>query len=957
MAATATARLYLYAVIHAIETDLRRFIAEHTKGTDPFEFFGRELHATCLERAEKDDAPFTSPTVASLLPYVDFPDHYHLVNRHRTRFPSAAASHIKDVTHKLDTLARVRNRVMHSRPLQQLDFPDTLSVAESLAEARIGPWENIRDELKRLTNDPSYLFSIRIPALAEPDDRVAHNLPTPDFDETGFIGRDDFVEQTIRAILGPYPVIAIRGQGGIGKSAVALKVAYDLLDRDDCPFDLIIWASSKTHVLSGSEIREIRHKIASSLDLISDISDEIGGASNSDPVRGLLDELKTVATLLILDNLETVLDDRIRALLSDLPTGCKILVTSRIGIGAFEFPLDLPPMKSDEIVELMRTLSRVRAVHHLVQCGNRRLARYTERLHNNPGFVKWFVAGVQTGARPEALLANPDAFLDFCLSNIYDYLKEAPKAVLGALMAVSSAAQAEIAHYTGIQGIALNEAINELQNTNMLSVRFTPERVTYNTHYEITEMAEQYLKRNHPLSAEQLREIDERRRQISAAQEEISAVGRRDPYQRSAIVVRSRAERVSAMLLRAALRASKRDDTSTAMTEIEKAKHLTPEYFEVYKVEAIVALEAGRLVDADTAFRQAVNLEPESGPSLHMYSRFLMDARDDIAGAARYSRRACDADPENYVVVTQLARAKLYLCEYEGARQVLAPLVEKAMKRGGDQARRTADIYLQTFLREGDTAVQNDDLTGGLRALQQAREYWNILPSEAIDFRLRSKLEKARRAATGLADKVRNRLPAEMGQVEELVEWMESESPVSARGTEHAAVSGDIVYGKVIRLPIDKTFGFVEEQGGDRVFFHRSAFSDVADWQTLSIGAGLTGCIEIDDSGRKRLENIQVDHAGDFVRNNAVGEEFEGIIRMLNRDRGYGFIRVNAGPEFFFHRSAAEEWHTLTEGGAVRFVVGISARSGDVCAKKVTMRDSRTGLARNRYVLRDLGNG
>ena len=733
-------------------------------------------------------------------------------------------------------------------------------------------------------------------------------------------------------------------------------MAYDLLDRDDCPFDLIIWATSKTHVLTGSEIREISHTIASSLDLISDISEEIGGTTSSDPVRGLLDELKTVETLLILDNLETVLDDRIRTLLSDLPKGCKILVTSRIGIGAYEMPLDLPPMRSDEIVALMRTLARVLSVHHLVQCGNKRLARYTERLHNNPGFVKWFVAGVQTGARPEALLANPDVFLDFCLSNIYDYLKEAPKAVLGALMAVSSASQAEIAYYTGIEGIELNEAMNELQNTNMLSVRFTPERATYNTHYEITEMAEQYLKRNHPLSAEQLHAIDGRRREISAAQEEIRAVGRRDPYQRRAIVVRSRAERVSAMLLRAALRASKRDDTDSAMAEIEKAKHLTPEYFEVYKVEANVAWEAGRLVDADTAFLQAIELEAHSGPLLHMYSRFLMDARDDIAGADRYSRRACDVDPENYVVVTQLARAKLYLCEYEGARQVLAPLIGNTMTGGGDQARRTADIYLQTFLREGDAAVQSDDLTGGLRALEQGREYWNTLPSEAIDFRLRSKLEKARRLAAGLAGKVRSRLPAEMGRVEEVLEWMESESPVGARGTEYAAVSGDIVYGKVIRLPIDKTFGFVEEQGGDEVFFHRSGFSDLADWQSLSIGSGLTGCIETDDSGRRRLENIQVDHAGNVVRNNTVGQVFEGIIRFLNRERGYGFIRIGAGPEFFFHRSAAEEWHTLAEGGAVEFVVGISARSGDVCAKKVTICDGRTGLGPERYLLRDLAH-
>ena len=44
-----------------------------------------------------------------------------------------------------------------------------------------------------------------------------------------------------------------------------------------------------------------------------------------------------------------------------------------------------------------------------------------------------------------------------------------------------------------------------------------------------------------------------------------------------------------------------------------------------------------------------------------------------------------------------------------------------------------------------------------------------------------------------------------------------------------------------------------------------------------------------------------------------------GTIRNLNETKGFGFIRAADGSEFFFHRSAADDFETLTVGMAVRF--------------------------------------
>lgn len=54
---------------------------------------------------------------------------------------------------------------------------------------------------------------------------------------------------------------------------------------------------------------------------------------------------------------------------------------------------------------------------------------------------------------------------------------------------------------------------------------------------------------------------------------------------------------------------------------------------------------------------------------------------------------------------------------------------------------------------------------------------------------------------------------------------------------------------------------------------------------------------------------------------NAHLEWITGTVKMLQTEKGFGFIRgVDDGMEYFFHRSAADDFDALTVGVAVRFV-------------------------------------
>jgi hypothetical protein len=120
-----------------------------------------------------------------------------------------------------------------------------------------------------------------------------HNLPLPDFDETGFLGRAEETRQLLTAIRGPWPIITIVGEGGVGKTALGLRIAYELLDDASAGFDAIVWTSSKTTKLTPNQILRIDDAIQGSLGILRDIEKTLSGTPSADPLSEVLDYLNS----------------------------------------------------------------------------------------------------------------------------------------------------------------------------------------------------------------------------------------------------------------------------------------------------------------------------------------------------------------------------------------------------------------------------------------------------------------------------------------------------------------------------------------------------------------------------------------------------------------------------------------------------------------------------------------
>nr|WSZ96743.1 NB-ARC domain-containing protein [Streptomyces sp. NBC_00857] len=828
MSSTAT-RLTSFALLAAIEEDLRNAILTSTdEGDNPLELFHSARYEKTQQRRAREVPGSSTPTISALVPHLDFADSYEVLSGIKNRLPDSLQQSLGLFAPHLAKVTQIRNRVAHTRPMEIDDLATVYDVAKDICTDSRGDWPKVCETLQRLEKDPSYVLGLTISLVSDPDEAPLHNLPAPEFDETGFFGRRKEVDRIKKAIKGAYPVVSVLGDGGIGKTSVALKGAYELLDDPKNKFDAFVWVTAKATILTVNEIQRISGAIENSLGLFASAAEQLGGnraGHSSDPMEEVLEYLEHFQVLLILDNLETVLDPRLRQFLLDLPMGSKVIITSRIGLG-IENPVSLDPLSDDDSARLLRALARVRGVPALQGIPAPAVMQMVKSMKGHPAYIRWFVAGVQAGRRPEELLHKNDLVLDFCMSNVYEYLGDEARSVLRSMQVLPGRrSQAELAFFNDYSATSIQSNLLELMTTNFVQMQGASIGQTSETTYELTDFGKQYLDKRHAVKSHDRQWFENRSKQLTSLGVTLQAESTASPYDSNTIDIRGPGDFSVARLLREALRRYERGNFDAALLSCREGQKLAPGYHESWRVEALIQAARRDTLSARAAYERAHELAPDSPTLNYLYGAFLVDEGMDLDLGLNLLQKAVHTEQVPPAVIIQISWAHIQLHDFVSA---IASATHSLTLRPTTSDGSVALVMgLRAAVYGARKSLESGEIGAAVEMIEAATELAESGRVEMLEGESTDRLLQLSELSADLSEKV------DEDYIASSCSTFSARLNDRLRSIDPALLNRRI--GSIKNLVQERVFGFVQSWGRD-YFFHLSDLQLEEEWGYLAPG-------------------------------------------------------------------------------------------------------------------------
>lgn len=851
-------RLTLFALLTEFENDVREIIAEKAAGLDAIRnCIGTESFNKAKSRASLSHSA-QGEEVRQLLEFLDLGEELKILVSLRQELPDSVSRLVQEKSKRFPDLIGARNRVMHRRPLEFDDFPLVHSVLDNLCKKASSRFPNTFGVMQLYESGELYK-SYRHPVLEEPDALILHNLPQPDFDDTGFLGRKEQVQELKEAISGPYPVITVLGVGGVGKTALTLQVAYDIINDETTQFEAVLWVSAKTSRLTGSDVQEIVSTVKDSQDLAILAVQAFAKIESDDPFKELHEILSSFKVLLIIDNLETILDDRIREFVKQIPAGSKVLFTSRIGLGAFDFTIKLGGLPKKQSISFFKRVASVWGQKHLCNRPDEEIDAYLARLNYAPLGIKWFIQAITKGSSAQRLLSDPKQFLSFCLDNIIDNLSPNARTILNALaVAGKDQSPASLSYICDVDGFVVEEALRELLTSNLIDV--VTGKFGDDDRYKIAFLAAGYIGRFKPPASSFQESVRTRQGRLRSATQKAQADTRIGfVYDPTHIQVRKSfadTDAVAAQHLTTALGYSKRRQFAEATGSLEHARNLAPSYYEVYKIEGFIAAKEGNFLLARDSYEQAIALAPDHAPLKVFFAGFLLRHTDEQERAVEILKQASKLDPGSFEIESEMARALMFSQDFQSAWDIIEE-VDSNRLRTGRTTRIYYDLRLDMCRRAIEIALDRLDNQMFIDYLSRADEIASGVPKHVFDQHILKKIDDIclhcrsfihREQGSDASEKARS-VRETMLQILGQFHYSSEEIDFSPSS------NSEVFYGEVYKIIYEKGFGFLQElNSGGEFFFHKNSFLQRNQFDLVEAGDQLQFKIGMNREGECAIE-------------------------------------------------------------------------------------------------------
>ncbi|MHA1222556.1 MAG: ATP-binding protein [Candidatus Heimdallarchaeaceae archaeon] len=345
---------------------------------------------------------------------------------------------------KMSILNGYRKKIAHPRrTFNYVDLLDMCDCIYLICQGEDG--KSIRQYL----DNKEYLNSksIDIPQDFFEEYDLPNNLPPENYDlDGGFVGREKEIQTILNLINSEQDrVITITGAGGVGKTAIALKVAYTYLVETESPFETILWFSAKERKLTDYGIVSLTPEIESSQQLVEDMLDILNpdkleelktkNMATEDYIEYLYDFFSSQKCLIVIDNLETIIEDNeLVEIIKNIPRPSQVLITSRKGLGEIERRYPLGDMLESDAIRLFKLIARERNISQVLNLREKIIGKLVKRVRCYPLLIKWSLGQIALGRDIEEafsdIFSGDSEIAKFSFNDVFKLLKEESKRVL-----------------------------------------------------------------------------------------------------------------------------------------------------------------------------------------------------------------------------------------------------------------------------------------------------------------------------------------------------------------------------------------------------------------------------------------------------------------------------------------------------------------------------------------------
>lgn len=675
-----------YTIISRFEDAFRGFLVNKISIINPsfFELIPQGVILKANERASCSDWDDQEDFIQN----IDFPDLKEItLFKQNYKFTIEDKLEKSDFIDAMDELYALRCKIAHIKGYFTSIDLDKLIEKTSLI-SKIFEDTSFEDFLNLIKTDPSMVV-VKIPSDFVEDllenNGIIHNLPTPDYDyEGGFVGREEDKKRIKQYLASDkFPVITITGAGGVGKTSLALKVIQEITQGHNVIFDSVLWLSAKENKLSPLGIEDIEPTLKSYEELLDTFIDLFGFTDDliSDSIESKQQLTDTIVDLsekilVVIDNLETITDERIINFILDAPLKIKFLVTSRKGIGQVERRHELKELKDKEAVYLFRQLAKDKQLHKLSKLNDDLIKSYVSKVSFYPLAIKWVLGQVARGKdinRIIALIHTDESDISrFCFEQIFSSLSDNCKKVLFTVACMQTPPTKSILqHITQLDENTFEDTVEELILVSLLiPEQYQNEVKEIATNYTLLPLTKGYIRLQLSKNIELKESLNERIVEVESTVTESHRAQKEYKHSLHNFGAKTDEEKVATIISQNAFQKYQNGNYDSAVLEYQRAVKVAPKFAPVYRNWGVMESYENHLTEAIQLMEKASTLDKED-PQIYLLWGNIYRKNGKFNDANSKYAIAHSLSQSDPIILNAFGQSQSRLGNYEKAEELL----------------------------------------------------------------------------------------------------------------------------------------------------------------------------------------------------------------------------------------------------------------------------------------------